>query len=136
MANPTVETAIWQALRSRVQTLPLNAPAIWPGETAGSADRHMLVTTITAPPARVLIGAGRHERLGTLQIMLRTPLKSVRYDVEKEAAGVIAEHFPVDLRMRFENVCARVIAAPEVSDGFRDEGFWATPVRVRWRTFA
>lgn len=136
MANPTVETAIWQALRRRVETLPLSFPVIWPGETDSSGGRHLLVTTITTPPARLLIGAGKHERMGTLQIMLRTPLKSVRYEVEKEAAGIIAEYFPVNLRMRFENVCARVTAAPEVSDGFRDEGFWTTPVRVRWWSFA
>lgn len=136
MANPTVETSIWQALRRQVEALPLSIPAIWPGETESSAARHMLVTTITAPPARVLIGPGKHDRVGTLQIMLRTPLSGLRHEVEQEAAGVIAEHFPADLRMRFGDVCVRVTAAPEVSDGFRDEGFWATPVRVRWQSFA
>lgn len=134
MANPTVETAIWMALKSRVQSLGL--PVIWPGQTDSSGQRHLTVMNIVAPPARVLIGAGKHDRLGTLQIALRTPLKGFVYEAEQEQAGMIAEHFPADLALRFGGTCVRVTAAPEVADGFRDDGFWMTPVRVRWRAFA
>lgn len=134
--NPTVETAIWMALRQRVEALPLELPIAWPGEVfePGSA-AYLAVQNIVARPARALMSAGPHDRTGTLQIMTMHPI-GTRYEVTQEAAGQIAEHFPCDLRLTFGGVSVRVTEAPHVSDGYREDAYWQTPVRVRWQAWA
>lgn len=136
MANPTTEVAIWLALKARVKSFATSPalPVFWPGETAAPTGAHVEVMNIVAPPERVLLKAGPHDRRGTLQLMLKHPLAALQYEVTQELAGKIAEHFPCDLMMRFGSACVRVIAAPEVHEGFRDEGWWVTPVRVRWQS--
>lgn len=139
MAGPTVETAIWLALKGRVASLALSPslPVMWPGVTQSPAGAHIAVMNIAAPPARVMVASdGPHEREGTLQLMLKHPLPGLNYEHTQEQAGIVAEHFPADHRMSFGGVCVRVTEAPEVSSGMRDEGWWITPVRIRWQAQA
>lgn len=135
MPNPTTEVKIWMALRSRAALLTF-LPIIWPGESAIPQAAHMEALNIIAPPVRLLLKAGRHDRRGTLQLTLKHPLSGLVYEVTQEAAGVAAEHFPCDLRLSYRGVGVRVITAPEVHEGFRDGGWWHTPVRIRWQSLS
>lgn len=135
---PTVETSIWLALRSRIETLPLSPalPIAYPGGTySPNGKAYIAVGRVTVAPERVLIGKGRHDRTGTLTLSYVAPLGQ-DIAVYTEVAGQIAAHFEEDTRMKHGDVCVRVTAKPHVVDGYRDEPYWRTPVNVRWQTYA
>ena len=136
MADPTKEAAIWMAQRRAVEALSLAIPVVWPGETAAPVTRHVEIASFTAPPARVLIGRGVHDRIGTLQILVKWPLPGLVAEEPMEFAGIIAEQFPEDRQMLFGPICLRVMEYSAVSDPFRDDGWWVTPIRIRWRCAA
>lgn len=135
---PSVETSIWLALRARIATLSLT-PAVdiaWPASTyAPDKKPYIAVGRASIEPRRVLVGKGSHDRTGTLTLSY---VRRIGQDaaVYIEQAGVIAAHFEEHTRMRHGDVCVRISAKPHVVDGYRDEGWWRTPVNIRWQTFA
>lgn len=135
---PSVETSIWMALRSHIATLSLT-PAVdfaWPASTyAPDKKPYIAVGRATIAPRRVLVGKGSHDRTGTLTLsyVARLGQDSTVY---LEQAGQIAAHFAEDTRMKHGEVCVRVVSKPHIVDGYRDEGWWRTPVNIRWHTFA
>ncbi|MBM3604275.1 MAG: hypothetical protein FJX25_05835 [Alphaproteobacteria bacterium] len=133
---PSVETEIWEALRTRIKALPLPLPIAMPGSIYELGDGEWLaVGRATQPPRRILIAGGPHERIGTLTLAHCAPLgrDSSWYE---QRAGLIAAHFPEDLLLPFGSVTVRVREAPHVQDGYRDGGWWRTPVAIRWACFA
>lgn len=135
---PSVETSIWLALKARIATLPFSPalPVAYPGSTYSPGKvAFIAVNGVTVAPQRVLIGKGAHERAGTLTLSHVAPIgQDIAYYTEM--AGKIAAHFEEDTRMQYGGVCVRIVAKPHVVDGFRDEGWWRTPVNIRWRTSA
>lgn len=136
---PSVETAIWLALRSRIATLSLSPalPIAWPASTYAptSGTAFLAVDHVTFAPERVLIGKGEHERTGMLSLSHVAPLGQDAA-VYVETAGKIAAHFPEDLQMKYGDVCVRVVSKPHVMDGYRDGAWFRTPINIRWRTSA
>lgn len=133
---PGIETQIWLALRQRIETLPGGLPFAWPASVyQPGADAYLAVGRVTITPQRVFVAAGPHERTGTLIITHVAPLGQ-DVDVYDEAAAQIAGHFPEDLCMAYQSVRVRVVSAPHVMDGFRENGWWRTPVVIRWRCAA
>lgn len=139
-----IETAIWLALRARVESLPLAYSKAWPGQTftppsSGTPPMpqpYLRVGRVSADPARVLIADGRpHDRAGSLMITLVAPLGQDVAVYDQIAAG-IAEHFKDGTKMRYAGVCVAVTAYPHVQEGYEDNGYWTVPVRVPWRCFA
>lgn len=139
---PSVETEIWEALRARVETLPLSLPIAWPAALyeAGKApwdsrEPWLAVGYAKQPPRRILIATGPHERVGTLTLAYCAPLGRDSSWYEQQA-GQIAAHFPEDLRLPFGSVTVRIREAPHVQDGYRDGGWWRVPVAIRWQAYA
>lgn len=137
-----VETAIWLALKSRIETLPLTHAVAWPGEVfeaphaGGLPQPYLRIGRASASPVRQLIAPGKpHERTGALVVTLAHPLgQSV--SVYDQAAAVIAEHFRDGTHMTWGGVCVSVTSYPHVQEGYEDNGYWTVPVRVPWRCFA
>lgn len=136
MSDPAIQTAIWMALKGRVQqfALPTGFSWVFPAGTTTPTGNRAEVMNITAAPSRVFVGSGSHERTGTLQITLKHLLPVVTYEATQQLAGQIADHFPTDLRMRFRQACVAVASAPQIHEGFEDGGYWTTPIRIRWRS--
>lgn len=137
-----VETSIWLALKSRIDTLPLSYAKAWPGqvfEVAGSGglpQPYLRVGRVTVAPVRHLIADGKpHERTGSLMITLVHPLGQ-DVSVYDQIAATIAEHFKDGTEMRYGRVCVKVRSYPHVGDGYEENGFWTVPVRVPWQCFA
>lgn len=133
---PSVETEIWLALKSRILTLPF-VPILqtaYPGSTfTPGSTPYIAVGRVNLAPRRVLVGKGQHERNGTL---ILSYVASIGQDlaVYEEVAGKIAAHFEEDTRMKYGGTCVRITEKPHVVEGFRDEGWWRTPVNIPWQT--
>lgn len=144
--SSTVETSIWLALRSRVESLDIGVDVkMYPGElpqappsSSGELDPYLRVGRVSADPTSPLIAYGKpHIRTGSLIITLVHPL-SRNYTVSRydQLAGLIARHFVDGTQMRHGNVCVTVPDYPSVQEGYEDNGYWTVPVIIPWRTFA
>lgn len=142
MSTPTIETKIWLAIKSRIDTLlPAYAKA-WPAETFnppfsnGKLLPYLRIGRVSATPARQFIADGKpYLRTGFIIITLVHPLgqKQSYYD---QIAGTIADHFTDAVDMRYLDVCVSVTDYPHITEGYEDNGYWTIPVRVSWRCFA
>lgn len=137
-----IETAIWLALKSRIETLGLTYAVAWPGETFEmpySGDKllpYLRVGRVSVAPVRQLIAPGKpHQRTGSLIVTLVAPLGEDISFYDQIAAG-IAEHFIDGTQVRFGNVCVEVTDYPHVQEGYEDVGYWTVPVTIPWRCFA
>lgn len=138
---PHVDTSIWLALKAAITTAAGSLPVAWPGETftppTSGADLlpYLAVGKVSAPPRRMLISKGKHDRSGSVTLVHVAQLGNpAEFYIEK--AAQIAAHFEEDTRMRFGTACLRVTSRPHVVDGYRDVGYWRTPVVISWRAFA
>jgi hypothetical protein len=137
---PAIETSIFQALKARVNTLPMIAtyPVVWATDDSykpTASTRFLRVTWIPNRVNRIMIGStDPHQRPGLLQIDVMER-KTVGEGVAIEIAGQVAEHFPADLPMDFDDVCVRVTQAPDVGPVFVATHI-QVPVTVRVETFA
>lgn len=143
--SATIEVAIWLALKARIESRPDPLSAIdvaWPAEAytpkySGSQILPFIrVGRVSADPVRRQIAPGKpHERTGILVITLVYPLGQ-DISVYDQLAAQIAEHFADGTQMVSNGVCVSVTSYPSVMDGFEDNGYWQTPVRIPWRCFA
>ena len=136
---PSVMVCIYMALKSRMAQVPGLPPISHPGqlvEPPGDA-AWTEVMNIVPDPQRIFINPNRkHNRIGTFQALIYTPLKGMVYEASQEIGGQVANAFPVDFAMIFEGVRVRVSDEPAVGDGYRDRSWWVTPVRIRWQSYS
>lgn len=137
-----VETAIWLALKSRVDSLPLPYSKIWPGRAeavpydGASLLPYLRIGRVSAAPGRrSLVSGCAHMRFGSLIVTLVHPLGS-DISVYDQLAGIIAEHFKDGTQMEFSGVCVTVPSYPHVQDGYEDKGYWTVPIRIPWWCFS
>lgn len=137
-----IETAIWLALRQRIESLPLDYFKAWPGEKAeapyedGALQPYLRIGRVSTAPVRQLIANGKpHERTGFLMITLVFPMGQ-DIKIYDQIGGTIAEHFKDGTEMVYEGVCVAVTSYPHVQEGYDENGYWTVPVRVPWRCFA
>lgn len=139
MASPSIETAIWLALRARVASLVLTPahPVAWPNESfTKPTTGYLRVTWIPNINHRLFMrGADPHQRLSLLQIDVFDP-KNQNLAVALENAGKVAAHFPADLRMTAHGVTAQVTRAPDIAQPIDDDTHLMVPVTVPIRVFA
>ena len=128
-----VETKIWMALKTRIQSIPGGLAIAYPADvyTPGAA-AYIAVGRVNIAPERVFVAAGAPERRGTLTLSHVAPIGQDQA-VYEEAGAKIAAHFPDDLCMNFQGVAVRIVSASHVVDGYRDGAWWRTPVNVFWR---
>lgn len=129
-----IETSIWLALRSRIETLPFT-PGLamaFPASVFQPSGPYIAVGGVSAAPERVMVNRGAHERNGTLSLTHVAPLGQDA-SVYVQAAATIAAHFPDDLRIRYGDACVRVTAWPSIPGGYRDGGWWHEPVLIPWQ---
>lgn len=132
------ELNIWKALKARCEAFPSRPLMLYPGDLQGKTDqRHIAVSQILAPPERSEVADGRpHTRRGTLRLLLKVPLQELNYEATRAQADAWADHFRDGTRLRSANLCVKVVEYPEVSEGYREDGWWITSIAVRWETAA
>lgn len=141
---PTIETSIDQALRARVATLAGGyvidygdtdfTPPVASGKPVPWLEYRNRPNTVD----RILItSTGAHDRPGVLQLSLCYPVAlNHTQPVIIEKAGLIAAHFPCDLKLTQGGVTTRIDRAPTIIAPDRQGAYWRVPVIIRWRTFA
>lgn len=135
---PAVETQIWLALKSGIDSLPLSYPIAWPAKPSTAVTSgYIRVGHVTAAPNPELIATGKkHTRRGFLMLTLVMPMNQKNSSIFIDQAGQIAEHFKEGYAVRYGSLCVTITSAPHVVDGYEDGGHWNVPVRIPWRTFA
>lgn len=139
---PSVETKIWLALKSRVETIPLTFVKAWPGQKftppagTNTLPPYLRIGRVTVDPVRPLLGyGGPHQRTGRLIVTLVYPL-GPDTAVFDNIAGTIAAHFKDGTNMRYGDVCLTVPEYPYVNEGYEDNGYWTVPISIPWRCYA
>lgn len=147
MASATVETKIWLALKAHIELLPTsivpqNAIALPATEFSKPVDAngtlpYVQVRHLPNANQRIMINRGKCRRTGILQLDYAHPLH-LKFTNEQltQQAGLIAEHFPQDEPMKFDDLAVRVERAPDVGRGAEDSGYWRIPVSIRYDCFA
>lgn len=133
---PGVETKIWMALKSRIQSIHGGLAIAYPADVYTPTDAaYIAVGRVNIAPERVFVASGAHERRGTLTLSHVAPIGQDQA-VYEEAGAKIAAHFPADLCIRYNDILVRIVSVPHVVDGYRDGAWWRTPVNVFWRCAA
>ncbi len=136
---PSIETAIWLALRGRVESLVLSPalPVAWPNEAfTKPTGGYLRVAHIPNINRRLFLnGADPHQRLGLLQVAVFGK-KNQNAAVVVEIAGLVAAHFPADLAIAAYGVTARVTKAPDVAQPIDDDTHVMVPVTIAYEVFA
>lgn len=136
---PAIETALWLALRGRVEALALSPPLpiAWPNESfIKPSSGYLRVTWIPNLNRRLFLkGSDPHQRLSLLQVDVFAK-KNQNVAVAMEISGKVAAHFPADLRMTAHGVTARVTKASEVAQPIDDTTHLMVPVTVSVEVFA
>lgn len=138
MTAPTIETRIWLALKSRIESLPLAYDKAWPAEMyqPDATKPFLRIGKVQTAPVRQMIADGKpHERSGSLIITLVHPL-GYPVTVFEQLQGLIAEHFKDGTRMTYADLCVSVPSYPHCIEGYLDYGWWNAPVSIPWRCFA
>lgn len=140
---PAIETAIWMALKSRIDTLVTtptmpkfdpDATFTPPSDATGPLP-FILVSDVRNDNRRVTIGPQVHVRSGTLMLSIQWPIaRPVTHAQIMQIAGTVAEHFPADTRMKFGDVKLRVTRDADVVQPYRDNAYTVCIVRVLWST--
>lgn len=139
MATPTVETAIWLALKDRVESLALS-PAhsiAWPNEAfTPPSGGYLKVEHIPNRTLRVFIPSDApHHYRGILQIGVMEKLNQ-DLAVALEVAGDVADHFPADLRLTAYGVTVRVAGHPSIGPALPQSTHLMIPVSVEYEAYA
>ena len=134
---PAIETQIWLALKSGIDSLPLSYQIAWPAKAfTAVTSGYIRVGHVSAAPNPELIATGKkHTRRGFLMLTLVMPIHGDT-SVFIDQAGQIANHFKDGATVRYGSLCVTITSAPHVMDGYEDGGYWNVPVRIPWRTFA
>lgn len=139
MASPTIEPAIWLALRARVEALVLSPalPIAWMNESfTKPTGGYLRVTWIPNLNRRLFLkGSDPHQRLSLLQVDVFAP-RNQNAAVALEIAGKVAAHLPADLKMSAYGVTAKVTKAPEVAQPIDDETHLMVPVTIQIEALA
>lgn len=136
---PSIETSIFQAIKERVDTLPMKAayPIVWSTDESYQPDpsqSYLRVTWLPNINVRMFIGStDPHQRPSILQIDVRGK-KKFGEDVAIEVAGQVASHFPADLPLFFDGGKMTVQRAPDLGPTFVGTHI-QVPVTIRLEAF-
>src|SRR5690554_6323958 len=90
-----IETSIWLAIKSRVETIPITIDFAWPAQKYSPAvtTPFIRVAHLPAEPDRIMVAYGKpHWRKGILMLTLVSRL-GPDVSVFNQMAGQIARHF-------------------------------------------
>lgn len=122
----SIEEKLKKAIEDRVASIPLAGYTKFSGikapVTLSPVTKYLRWTLTPNATQRVFIGSkDPHRRPYVLQIDIyeRINVQGADYEAQAEdAAGIVAAHFPTDLRLTNAGVSARIIKAPSPAPAF------------------
>lgn len=132
----TIQSEIEAALFARVAAFTFSPaiPVAWPNVSMTlKPARYLRVNHIPNTSRRLFVGSSApHQRLGLLQVDVFTQLNQGT-SAATEIAGLIAAHFPADLRLTIGSplkIVGRVTKAADVGPALPDDTHWMVPMTV------
>ncbi|MCU0732549.1 MAG: DUF4128 domain-containing protein, partial [Hyphomonas sp.] len=93
--------------------------------------RHFVADFIPAPKERLTIGT-HHRAAGSLAVVVASRTNMGTGEA-LGLAGAIVAGFPCDTRLETtDGKTIRITAEPSIRQGFKDGGWWRTPVIIPW----
>lgn len=142
---PTVESSIATALFARAASLVLNPvhELAWPnvsfpgllpnGQPKPKPAKYLRVAHLPNVTDRLYIGSNDpHQHQGILQIMVCAPL-NIGEAGAREAAGLVANHFPTDMRLSSGGVAVRITKRPNIASALITDTEIQIPVSIAYR---
>lgn len=134
------ETAIWNALASRMQTLTLSPalPIAWPNvafENPTTAGAFLRVNFLPNPAEAVTIphdGWDRHS--GIMQVDVMWP-EGEGIAPAMQRAEAVAAHFPRGWQVRNDGVLVQIVRRGTIAPAIQDPPFVMVPVSIRFLSF-
>lgn len=137
-----IETSIWLALKSRVDSLSLTYQRAWPGKTftppssGGVLQPYLRIGRVSIEPDNQYIDDGQPAwRNGMLIVTLVHPLGQ-DVSVYDQIGANIAAHFAKGTQIPYGDLIVEVKNTPHVQEGYEDNGYWTVPVTIPWRSYA
>lgn len=124
-------SATHAAIKARIEALTFSPaiPVAWPNKDfTPTGDRFMQVAIVPAPVQRMTLDA-LHRRAGSIVITVASKPNNGSGEGDG-LADAVAAHFPADLRLPAGSGVVRITATPSIREGFKDGGFWRTPVVI------
>lgn len=136
----TIEASIQTALFTRAASLVLSPvhPVAWPNVafTPPNPKKYLRVTQMPNVTDRLVIGSdGPHQHQGILQVMVCAPLNSGEATA-REVAGLVANHFPADLRLTSGGLTVRITKRANIASALVTDTELQIPVSIPYRCFA
>lgn len=119
------------AIKARIEALTFTPaiPVAWPNKDyTPTGERFLQVAIVPAPAQRMTLDA-LHRRAGSVVITVASRPNNGSGEGDG-LADAVAAHFPADLKLTAGSGAVRITAAPSIREGFRDGGFWRTPVVI------
>ena len=145
MTLATVETKIWQALRAQVDvmgaamnlTVSFNDDGFKPPSSGGIPEQYLICDFIPNVATRLHHANGsEYNRVGLMNISVMTPIGLHHgMDVDVQVSGTVATYFNDSISLFFDGLKTSITKDADVSQRYRDEAYWRTPVTVSWRAF-
>lgn len=137
-----IETSIWLALKSRVDSLTPPYPRAWPGQvfmvpsSGGTLLPYLRIGRVSVEPINPYMDDGNPAfRNGMLIVTLVHPLGQ-DISVYDQIGANIAAHFGKGTQMPYGDLIVEVKNTPHVQEGYEDNGYWTVPVTIPWRSYA
>lgn len=145
MTVATIETKIWQALRAQMNVaatamdleVSFNADGFEPPTDSGQPVPYLICDFIPNVANRLYHGNGApHNYLGLMTVSVMVPI-ALHYDIDVDIqmAGTVATYFNDSTKLRYDGQLISIPKNSDVSQRYRDEAYWRTPVTVSWRAF-
>jgi len=140
----TIDTQYWMAIKARIQSAAGALPVAWPVDTvpftppvSGSKLLPFIAVGDAQTANRVLIDdEAEPERTGIVSLAYVAPLGYTHEWYIQQASGFLAYFRPNGIA-RFQGACLRWgngLAVPRIERGYRDGGYYRTPVIIPWRS--
>lgn len=144
MVLPILETQIWYALKSRIDTLVTNpampvydpdAVIVPPKDVSGVPLPFILASDGRNDEDRIGISDDISGDSGTLILSVQWPLaRAIEHQQLVEIGGRIAAHFPADTCMQYGGTSIRVTKRTRPLPPYVDGAYRVVVVRVFWST--
>lgn len=140
---PTTETKIWLALKAQVLVAALaNSLAVaWPAaelftppSSGATLLPYLAVGYTSGGPQRQFVGSQETQLwTGVLTLVRAAPLGASLAAHTEAAATLVAPYFREGTGVAYDGVRVCFMQEPSVKEGYRDNGYWRTPVVIPWR---
>jgi hypothetical protein len=139
---PRIDTKIWEAIKARVTQAAGSLPVAWPGQpftppVTATGLLPFLSVGDTSTVVQVFTASDQPQQYSGILTVVHVAPMGPDHSWHVERAGALLEYFRPGCRITFQGVTLRwgnPPSVPRIDRGYRDDGYFRTPVLIPWRT--